>query len=269
MMKKVSIVTISYNQVKFLKKCIDSVINQNYKNIEYIIVDAGSCDGSRDLINSYGDKINKIFEKDNGPADGLNKGFSTASGEIYGFLNSDDYLEPDAISFVVDFFEDNNDCDVLSGSSYIVNEKGKVIRKFYSDQMNLNRFAYQGVILSQPSTFFKKNIFMNCGGFNVNNKSNWDGELFCEMAIRSSKFYKVDKILSSYRLQPSSITSSGAMENEHNLHQYKMFYKIKKRNPFFIDKLLFIFFRLLRKLLNLRDTYQRLRYGPIYNKSGS
>lgn len=268
-MKKISIVTISYNQVKFLKECIESVLDQNYQNIEYIIVDAGSTDGSRELILNYGKKIINIFEKDNGPADGLNKGFNRASGDIYGFLNSDDYLEPNSISCVMNYFANNTDCDVLSGNSFIVNESSRVLRRFYSDKMNLNRFAYKGVILSQPSTFFKSDIFDKCNGFNINNKSNWDGELFCDFAIRQSKFHKIDKILSSYRLQPESITSSGSLSNEHNFHQEKMFYKIKKRDPLLIDRLLFIFFRLLRKLLNYKDTYERLRYGSIYKKSGN
>ena len=221
-MEKISIVTVSFNQSKFLKECIDSVLNQEYQNIEYIIVDAGSKDGSREIIESYDNKIIKIFENDNGPADGLNKGFKAASGNILAFLNSDDFLAPNALSYVMSFFSKNKLCDVLSGGSYIVNESGMVLRKFYSDKMNLTRFAYEGVILSQPSTFFTKNIFMKCGGFNSDNHSNWDGELFCDMAICGANFFKTDNLLSSYRLQVESITSSGSMDKQHKLHQNKL-----------------------------------------------
>ena len=81
---KISIVTISYNQVKYLEECIISVLNQNYENLEYIIVDAGSTDGSRELINSYKSSFSKIIlEKDRGPADGLNKGFRMQLGKFY------------------------------------------------------------------------------------------------------------------------------------------------------------------------------------------
>ena len=73
---KISVVTISFNQAKFLRECIDSVLNQDYHEIEYIVVDPGSTDGSKKIIDSYGDKIIKYYEKDYGPADGLNKGFS-------------------------------------------------------------------------------------------------------------------------------------------------------------------------------------------------
>ena len=93
---KISVVTISFNQAKYLRQCIDSVLNQNYQNIEYIIVDPGSTDGSRQIIESYGDRVIKIFEKDAGPADGLNMGFSRATGDIFYFINSDDYVLPGA-----------------------------------------------------------------------------------------------------------------------------------------------------------------------------
>ena len=267
-MKKVTIVTISYNQVKYIDNCIKSVLEQDYENIEYIIVDAGSEDGSRELIDSYGDKVIKIFEADRGPADGLNKGFSLATGDIFGYLNSDDFLEPNAIKYVVDFFKINQKYDVISGNSFIVNESGSILRNFYSDKMHLNKYAYQGVILSQPSTFFKKKIYQDTGGFNIENKSNWDGELICDMAINGGRFTNVNKFLSSYRLQPLSITSSGSLNNLHNIHLEKMFHKIKNRKVTKFDRILIFYYKLLRKLLNPKDTLHRIMYGPIYRKSG-
>src|SRR6056297_1925233 len=101
---KFSIVTISYNQVEFLSQCIDSVFSQDVEDLEYIIVDPGSTDGSRELIEAYSDRIVKVFEKDKGPADGLNKGFDVATGDVYGFINSDDYLLPGALRSVSDYF---------------------------------------------------------------------------------------------------------------------------------------------------------------------
>jgi glycosyltransferase involved in cell wall biosynthesis len=86
---KVSIVTISYNQCAFLERAIQSVLAQNYPEVEYIVVDPGSTDGSRDIIERYRSRISKlILEPDKGPVDGLNKGFSVATGEIYGYLNA-------------------------------------------------------------------------------------------------------------------------------------------------------------------------------------
>ena len=100
---KFSIVTISFNQSVFIEKAILSVIGQDYPDIEYIVVDPGSTDGSRDIIEKYRTKIHKtIFEPDQGPGQGLNRGFAQASGEIYGYINADDYYEPDAFRHVAD-----------------------------------------------------------------------------------------------------------------------------------------------------------------------
>ena len=105
---KISIVTISYNQEKYLRECIESILNQKDCELEYIVVDPGSTDGSRELIESYGDRILHVFERDNGPADGLNKGFAKATGDIYGFINSDDYLLPQALHHISQFFLQNS-----------------------------------------------------------------------------------------------------------------------------------------------------------------
>ena len=96
-MARVSIVTISYNQAQFLERTILSVLDQDYPEIEYIVVDPGSTDGSREIIERYGSRISKvILRPDRGAADGLNSGFAEASGQILGFLNSDDTLLPGA-----------------------------------------------------------------------------------------------------------------------------------------------------------------------------
>ena len=119
---RVSLVTISYNQSRFLRACIESVLSQDYADIEYIVVDPGSTDGSREIIDSYGDKIIKIFSPDSGPADGLNKGFEAATGDIYGFLNSDDTLCPKAISAAVTALREFAYADVVYGKAYIIDQ---------------------------------------------------------------------------------------------------------------------------------------------------
>ena len=99
---RVSIVTISFNQAAFLERAIRSVVEQNYPLVEYIVVDPGSTDGSRDIIEKYRSRISKIiYEKDSGPANGLNKGFEAASGEIFGYINADDAYLPGALSKAV------------------------------------------------------------------------------------------------------------------------------------------------------------------------
>ncbi|HCK65102.1 MAG TPA: glycosyltransferase, partial [Anaerolineae bacterium] len=109
-MTKVSIITPSYNQAKYLEQTIQSVLNQNYSEIEYILIDGGSNDGSINIIKKYQDKFAFwISEKDNGQADAINKGFAKATGDIVAWLNSDDYYLPETIAKVVKVFEANPD----------------------------------------------------------------------------------------------------------------------------------------------------------------
>jgi len=188
---KVSIVTISFNQAEFLEEAILSVLNQDYSDIEYIVVDPGSTDGSREIIEKYREKISHILlDSDDGPADGLNKGFAVASGEIYGFLNADDILLDGAVSRFVDVFK-NHQIDVVSGHGYIIDSSSQKVRQLFSDRFNLKNYVYGSCVLLQQSTFFKMNMFNAVGGFNQNNCSCWDGELWFDMAVKGAKFKRI------------------------------------------------------------------------------
>lgn len=262
---KISIITISYNQAQFLERAIRSVADQDHDDVEYIVVDPGSTDGSRDIIEGYRDKIAKIiYEADRGPADGLNKGFAEAHGEIFGFLNSDDVLEPGALSRVVQYFEAHPDVDVISGHSWIIDAEGNVKRRFFSDRYSLRMAAYGASILSQASTFFRAEAFRRAGGFNIENRSTWDGELFIDMALAGARFSLVPAYLSRFRIHAEGITGSGKLHVLHKLHRERLFRKIKGREPNSLDHLLELGARLWRKFLNPSDTIERLRHGPIY-----
>ena len=218
----VSVITISYNQQNFIEDTIKSVLAQNYPNIEYIIIDAGSHDGSRDIIMKYQDQINKIiFEKDNGPGDGLNKGFKIAKGDIICWLNSDDILLKDTIEKIVQTFNSNNNVDVVYGNAWIIDQYGNRVRKFYSDKFNTTMALYGASIISQQSTFIKKKSYLKTCGFNEHNKISWDSELFLDLALNGSKFYKINDFLSSLRIHDEGITGSRLHNEKMNDEQKK------------------------------------------------
>lgn len=206
---KFSIVTISFNQARFLEQAIRSVVEQDYTDIEYIVVDPGSKDGSREIIERYGDRITEvIFEPDNGPADGLNKGFAHATGEIYGYLNADDVLLPGTINKVAKFFKNNKKIDVLSGHCYIVDEKELILHKVFSHKFDLRRYYAGFCVLVQPSTFFRSDIFRKTKWFNVQNNISWDGELAIDLALQGARFAVMHDYLSCFRVYSKSISGS-------------------------------------------------------------
>jgi glycosyltransferase involved in cell wall biosynthesis len=261
---KVSIVTISYNQAEFLRRTIDSVLNQDYKDIEYIIVDPGSKDGSRELIESYRSRIAlAVLEPDQGPSDGLNKGFAFSTGEILAFLNSDDVLFPGAVSAAVRLFSQHPEVDVVSGHAKILDSDERVLRRTYSDRMSAVKYVYGGVTLIQPSTFFRRTAFQRVSGFNVNNHICWDGELFFDMAMAGCKFVRSDEIWSGYRLHSGTITLSTDLVEKRRELDAMMFHRVFGRKMNRMDQAMCQIVRFWKHLMNPRDSIQRILEGPI------
>ena len=228
---KISIVTISFNQSRYLGQCLSSIQSQDYPDLEHIVVDPGSTDGSREMVLEYGDRIVKVFEPDRGAADGLNKGFEHATGEIFGYINSDDELLPSALRTVATFFEAHPDVDMVMGCGYLIDENGKRLRKLLSSKMTLPLFAYNAVAVFQQCAFFRREIFHKAGGFNIENRTCWDGELYADMALAGARFKTIPTTLALFRLHSESITGSGRFEEQFRLDGARIFEKITHR-PF-------------------------------------
>lgn len=188
---------------------MNSVLMQDYPHLEYIVVDPGSTDGSRELIERYRDRLaTVILEPDRGAPDGLNKGFQHATGDIFGFLNSDDVLLPGALRAVSQAFEDQSRCDVVMGNGFLVDSGGNRIRHVRAAGFTANRYFYGGTTWLQQSTFFRRKTFESVGGFNAANRSCWDGELLLNMALAGAEVAYLNRDLSLFRVHPQSITGS-------------------------------------------------------------
>ena len=224
---KISIVTISFNQANYIEETIKSVLAQKNIDLEYIVVDAGSTDGSREIILKYKSQINKIiFEKDEGPADGLNKGFAHASGDIYGYINSDDIFLPSALEEVVACFTKYPYVDVLSGHGYLIDANGNKLNKIFSNKLSSTLLAKQRFTtgyscLIQPSTFFTKDVFNKTGGFDITEKIIWDGVLALDFMNNKTNFKVVNRIWSGFRIYSSSITGSGKLSDSKALNSFQ------------------------------------------------
>lgn len=207
---RVSIVTISFNQAAFLEDCLQSVLSQQAGDVEYIVVDPGSTDGSRDILAKFGDRIDKlVLDPDQGPADGLNKGFAVATGDLFGYINADDRMAPGAIGYVRRFFDSNPDVDVLCGAIRIIDREGRVsVRGRTSDRFDLARYAAGICTIGQQATFFRRRAFDLAGGFNPSNRITWDGELLVDMALAGARFASIGNVLGDFRIYAESITGS-------------------------------------------------------------
>jgi len=160
----VSIITPSYNQAQFLEATIRSVLDQDYANIEYIICDGGSTDGSVDIIRKYADRLSWwCSERDGGQSDAINKGMQRATGSIVGWLNSDDALLPGCISTVVAAFGEHPDAGLIFGGLEIIDEAGNGVGSFDSRPYTFANQLTHRMVIPQPSSFWRSDVARTVG----------------------------------------------------------------------------------------------------------
>ena len=204
----VTIVTPSYNQEDFIEETIQSVINQDYENIQYIIVDGGSTDGSVAIIRRYKDKISKwISECDQGQTDAINKGFSFAEGEIIKWLNSDDTMLPHAVSEAVQFLTDNPTIGLIYGDANYIDKDSEVIGRFPAAQTTLKKLRSGYVHIPQQASFFRKSLWDQVGPLDPKFYFAMDYDLWVRLASVSEIKY-LPNLWANFRLHENAKTVS-------------------------------------------------------------
>lgn len=202
----VSIVTPSYNQGEFIQATIESVLNQDYPNIEYLVMDGGSTDNTVEILKSYGERIQWISEKDKGQADAVNKGIRRAKGRIIGWLNSDDTYLEGAVSKMVAYLKEHPNTDMVYGEGYYTDKSGNITTRYLTEKYSRERLA-EMCIICQPTAFFTKEIVEKVGMLDVDHQLSMDYELWLRMAkegkiayipdyIATSRMYEENKTLS-------------------------------------------------------------------------
>jgi glycosyltransferase involved in cell wall biosynthesis len=181
-MPVVSIITPSFNQSAYLEQTMRSVLEQDYPDVEYILVDGGSTDGSVDIIRKYAPRLKWwVSEKDKGQADAINKGFARARGEVVAWLNSDDYYLPGAISAAVRAFGRDPDAVMVYGNMLAVDESGRTINTLNYRQLSLeDLLCFQ--IVGQPAVFMRRSAFEKTGGLDTSFHFLLDHQLWIKMA---------------------------------------------------------------------------------------
>lgn len=187
----VSIVTPSYNQAKFIERTIERVLSQDYPNIEYIVVDGGSTDGTLEILRRYEDRLKWISEKDRGQAEAINKGFRMSRGEILAWLNSDDVYLPGAVSKAVKFLVDHPDVMMVYGEGYMIDDAGNITCRFphTEPRFDLAKLIYESDYILQQSTFIRKSVFDSIGMLDESLHWTLDWDLWIRIAKRFSVGY--------------------------------------------------------------------------------
>lgn len=208
MRPRISIVTPSYNQAAFLEDTIHSVLSQDYPNLEYIVVDGGSTDGSVDIIRRYEKYLAYwVSEKDRGAADAIAKGFSRATGTILAYLNSDDLYLPGSLHAIVETMRDPA-VDVAYGNTYWIDSSGNILGERRQTPFVRMGYLYGGFDLQQPATFWRRDLYSKCGGMDPSYQFAFDTDLFTRFATHGARFKHVNKFVASFRIHPQSKSSN-------------------------------------------------------------
>ena len=270
---KLSIVTNAFNQGRFLRRCMASVLEHKDVDLEYIIVDPGSTDQTAEILTDYeemGDSRLKILRgRDDGPADGLNKGFASASGDWFIYLNADDFFLPHALNRGVAAISDHPGADCVYGDGYITDIYGNPKRRVLSTPFTAHRFVWGRALVLQQSTFYKAESFRKIGGFNVENKTSWDAEILISMSLAGMNLVHVSEFWSAFVIHSDSITGSQRHAEESKRNHDRMFQMVtghkKTKHDFRRIKKLQMCDRILNPARTIRTIQDRLELVPLPN----
>jgi glycosyltransferase involved in cell wall biosynthesis len=208
---KISVVTSSFNQGRFIGRTVESVLAQGYPNLEHIVVDGMSGDETPEILSRY-PHLRVIREPDSGQADAINKGFRCATGEIYGFLNSDDTLEPGALQRVAQEIDPAAGRHVVMGRCRFIDENDRFIGVEHPSAFQSHRRTleiWKGYAIPQPAVFWTREVWERCGPLDQGEHLVLDYDLFCRFS-REYVFYAFDQVVANYRLHAESKTHGAA-----------------------------------------------------------
>ena len=223
---KISVITVSYNQGRYIEENILSVLNQNYDNFEHIIIDACSKDNTLDILNKY-DHLKWTSEPDKGQSDGLNKGFRKATGDLIVWLNSDDVMCEGAFEALNRFFTENPDKHVVTGNQVIINGNSEVdhiikAKPFTYDRLLNTRYCS----VMQNSTVFRKEVLDKVGLLDETLHYTMDLDLFIRIAKEYTS-YTIDADIAKFRVWEDSKTTTAQIKFYKNMLVLKKKHKAR------------------------------------------
>lgn len=212
---KISVLTPSYNSGAYIERAINSVINQQYKNYEHIVVDGGSKDNTLNILQKF-PHINSISEPDKGQSDAMNKAYKMSTGEIIVYLNADDEFEPNAFEKIIEAFEADDTVDMVVGNLIFLSETERLIRNPSAKYQDIMLY-WKNLFPNNPvSYFYKRKVQEKIGEFPIDNHYSMD-MWFLLKAYRKFKIIKIDEILGTFHSDGTNKTA--VIETGEMLHQ--------------------------------------------------
>jgi glycosyltransferase involved in cell wall biosynthesis len=217
MAASVSVITPSYNQMEFIGRTIESVLSQGAAELEYVVVDGGSRDQTLDVLRRFHGRLRWISEPDRGQAHAVNKGILASSGEILGWLNSDDVYYPGAVSSAVECLVAHPDIDAVYGDAEFIDRDGAPTQPYHTEPWDLKRFA-EMCFICQPTVFFRRRLVEQHGLLDERLQYCLDYEFWLRLGLGGATFAYLPRLQAGYRQYPGtkSVGSRRALHEEIN-----------------------------------------------------
>jgi glycosyltransferase involved in cell wall biosynthesis len=215
----VSIITPSFNQGAFVGRAIESVLCQDpgTRTLEYVVVDGGSTDSTLDVFQSYADRLRWISEPDRGQADAINKGLLATSGDVIGWLNSDDVYLPGALRTACNFLDAHPSVDLVYGEADYIDERDRVIGRYPTEPFDVARLT-ETCYLCQPAVFFRRRLIERFGLLDARLHYTLDYEYWLRVAHGGATFAHVPEVLAASRLHPNTKTHAGRLKTHQEMN---------------------------------------------------
>jgi hypothetical protein len=203
----IAMVTPAYNHAHFLAATIDSILSQNYPRLAYIVKDAGSKDGTREVLAGYGSRLHWLAEPDTGQANAINTGFRHVSGDIMGWLNSDDLLLPGSLNYVASFFNAHPEIDFVYGDRVIIDREGAEIGRAILPAHDASALRHADYV-PQETMFWRRRVWEALGGLDESFQFAMDWDFILRAQAQGFRFQHLPRCLGAFRVYPQQKTHS-------------------------------------------------------------